>query len=58
MIAEYLEHAMQFESMAAEASDPELKETLLMQAKAYRKLADERAARLKNALSPSPEGST
>ena len=34
MIAEYLEHAMQFESMAGEAADPKLKESLLGQARA------------------------
>jgi hypothetical protein len=58
MIAEYLEHAVQFESMAGEAADPILKETLLGQAKAYRKLADERAVRLKITLPPSPNNST
>jgi hypothetical protein len=58
MIAEYLEHAMHFESMAAEASDPKLKETLLGQAKAYRNLADERAALLKITLPPSQKNST
>ena len=47
MIAEYLEHAVQFESMAAEATDPALKTRLLEQASAYRKLAEERAVRLK-----------
>jgi hypothetical protein len=57
MIAEYLEHAVQFESMASEAADPKLKETLLGQATAYRKLADERAARLKIRLPPSSENS-
>jgi hypothetical protein len=35
MIAEYLEHAVQFESMAAEAADPALKAILLEQAAAY-----------------------
>jgi hypothetical protein len=59
MIAEYLEHAMQFERMAAEATDPQLKETLLGQAQAYRKLAAERAARLRIVLPPpGPEEST
>jgi hypothetical protein len=58
MIAGYLEHAMQFEGMAAEETDPQLRETLLAQAKAYRKLAAERAARLNIAVAPSPEGST
>jgi hypothetical protein len=45
MIAEYLEHALQFERMAAEAADPALKESLTKQAIAYRKLASERAER-------------
>jgi hypothetical protein len=40
MIAEYVEHAVQFEHMAAEAADPKLREALLEQASAYRKLAD------------------
>jgi len=46
MIAEYLEHALQFERMAAEATDPSFKESMLKQAAAYRKLAGERAGRL------------
>ena len=46
MIAEYLEHALQFELMAAVETDPGLKETLAKQALAYRKLATERAERL------------
>jgi hypothetical protein len=58
MIAEYLEHAVQFESRASEAADPKLKETLLGQATAYRKLADERAVRLKIAFPPRPNNST
>jgi hypothetical protein len=45
MIAEYLEHALEFERMANEATDPALKESLLKQAQAYRKLAAERAER-------------
>jgi hypothetical protein len=55
MIAEYLEHAVQFESMASEATDPKLKNTLMEQASAYRKLAEERARRLKVKLPPSSE---
>jgi hypothetical protein len=47
MIAEYLEHALQFERLAAEESDPQLKASLESQAIAYRKLAEERADRLK-----------
>jgi hypothetical protein len=57
MIAEYLEHAVQFERMAAEAADPNFKNTLTEQARAYRQLAHERAARLKITLPPSSENS-
>ena len=46
MVAEYLERVVQFEAMAAEATDPTLKESFRKQAAAYRKLAEERAARL------------
>lgn len=57
MIAEYLEHAIQFERMAAEATDPTLKESLAKQAVAYRKLAAERAERLHLPIPPPrPEG--
>ena len=52
MIAEYLEHALQFERMASEATDPALKESLARQAVAYRKLAAERAERLNLARPP------
>ena len=58
MIAEYLEHAVHFESMAAETADAKLKEILLGQARAYRNLADERAVRLKIAVPPSQKNST
>lgn len=47
MIAEYLEHALQFERMAAGETNAALKDALLSQARAYRKLANERAERLK-----------
>jgi hypothetical protein len=56
MIAEYLEHAMQFEKLAAAESDPEVKAKLAGQARAYRKLADERAGRLNLPSPPSPTG--
>jgi hypothetical protein len=46
MIAEYLENALHFERMAAEATDLALKEALRKQSVAYRKLAAERAERL------------
>jgi hypothetical protein len=54
MIAEYLEHALQFERMAAEATDPKLKDSLENQAAAYRKLAGERTARLNVPEPPRP----
>lgn len=47
LVSEYLERAVRFTRMAAEASDPKLKESLENQALAYRKLADKRAAQLK-----------
>lgn len=46
LVAEYLEQAVHFHRMAAEATDPKLKESLEKQAAAYRKLADKRAAEL------------
>jgi hypothetical protein len=52
MIAEYLEHALQFERMAADEGDPQLKADLKRQAAAYRKLAAERAKKL--GLQPPP----
>jgi hypothetical protein len=51
LVAEYLERSVQFERMAAEADDPDLKQ-LLEQATAYRKLAEKRAALLAKALRP------
>jgi hypothetical protein len=52
MIAEYLDHALHFERLAADETDEALRESLRQQAIAYRKLAAERAARLK--LPPPP----
>ena len=46
LVGEYLEEALKFERMAAEATDARLKEALQSQADAYRKLADKRAADL------------
>lgn len=43
MVAEYLEKALNFELMAGNEADPNLKTNLLKQAAAYRKLAAERA---------------
>jgi hypothetical protein len=46
MLAEYLEHALSFERMAAEENDPKLKADFEKQAAAYRKLATARAKEL------------
>ena len=53
MIAAYLEHALEFEALAKREKNPSLKDTLLQQAEAYRKLAAERAVRLGLSM---PEG--
>ena len=47
MLAEYLEKAITFEQMAAQEKNAVLKASLEKQAAAYRKLAAERAKRLK-----------
>jgi hypothetical protein len=46
MIAEYLEHAMQFERMAAAEANHDLRAKFLKQAMDYRKLAEKRAEHL------------
>lgn len=46
LLGEYLEHALQFERMAAEESDPKLKAARESQAQAYRKMAVKRAKML------------
>jgi hypothetical protein len=46
MIAEYLEHAVQFELLARTEENPKLKAELEKQAAAYRKLAAERSKQL------------
>jgi hypothetical protein len=46
MIAEYLEHALNFERMAAEETNPEVKTAFEKQAAAYRKLAADRTKKL------------
>jgi hypothetical protein len=43
MLAEYLEHAIKFEQMAAQERDARLRVALEKQAAAYRKLAEKRA---------------
>jgi hypothetical protein len=47
MVAEYLEHAMQFERMALAEANRDLKAKFLKQAADYRKLATKRAAHLR-----------
>jgi hypothetical protein len=47
MLAEYLEKAITFERMAAQEKNDTLRVSLEKQAAAYRKLAAERAKRLK-----------
>jgi len=54
MIAEYLERALEFENIAAEATDAILKEALIDQALAYRRLATERAQKLRVPIPPKP----
>ena len=53
LITEYLEQASQFDRMAAEEDNPDLRTKLLKQAEAYRKLAEKRAADLGLPLPPS-----
>ena len=46
LLGEYLEHALQFERLAADEDNLKLKAQLEGQARAYRKLAAERATKL------------
>jgi hypothetical protein len=46
LIAEYIQHALTFEDLAAHEAKPELKAAFEAQAEAYRKLAAERAKAL------------
>ena len=55
MVAEYLEHALQFEKLAADEKDAAFKEQLLKQAATYRRLAAERAERQGLPTPPQPE---
>lgn len=48
MVAEYLEHALQFEQLASQEKDPKLKADLETQAAAYRKLVAQRSRRLRS----------
>jgi hypothetical protein len=53
MLAEYVDHALQFEHMAADEANPGLKAKFLAQATDYRKLAAKRAVVLGLAYPPS-----
>ena len=46
LLTEYLDHALQFERMAAEEDNPKLRVQFEGQARAYRKLASDRATKL------------
>jgi hypothetical protein len=52
-----LDNATKFERMAARESDPTLKAEFEKQAKAYRKLAEQRARKYGYATSPQPKTS-
>ncbi len=52
VVTEYLADAAKFEDLAAAETDPALKERLLEQAAAYRKLAEKRAMSLGQPLPP------
>jgi hypothetical protein len=56
MLAEYQEHALEFEHMAANEKDPQVKAQLERQAAAYRKLAEARAKALGITLPTDPGG--
>ena len=55
IVAEYLDKAIAFEQMAAEETDAKLRADLEKQAVAYRKLAAERAKKLKLSKPPSSQ---
>ena len=55
LLSEYLEHALTFERLAAQESNPAVKWQFEDQARAYRKLAAERAKKLGLPLPSQPE---
>ncbi len=57
LVTEYLQQAMEFERMAAEAADPQLRADLQKQAEAYHKLAARRAAELGEPVPRRPQRS-
>jgi hypothetical protein len=54
LLTEYIEHALAFERMAAQEDNQEVRAQFQDQAKAYRELAAERAAKY-GLPSPSPQ---
>ena len=52
LVTEYLENVVQFERMAAEADDPDLRAKLMQQSEAYRNLAEKRAEQMGVPLPP------
>jgi hypothetical protein len=56
LLADYLDRATQFEKLAAEESNPELKRQFEHQAKSYRGLAAKRAQELGLPLPNGPSG--
>jgi hypothetical protein len=55
LVSEYLQDAINFERLAAEAEEGPFKQSLLQQAAAYRKLAAQRAEALGVPLPPDPK---
>jgi hypothetical protein len=51
LLTEYLEHALSFERLAAEENNTEIKAQFETQAAAYRKLAADRAAKIRTSSS-------
>ena len=54
LISEYLEHARQFERLAAAETNPKAKKQMQDQAEAYHKLAKMRAVNLGLPMPPAP----
>jgi hypothetical protein len=57
LMAEYLEHAIQFERLAEGETDSQVRDQFLDQAKAYRTLAEKRADQLGLRQANRPENS-
>jgi hypothetical protein len=58
LLTEYLQRAVQLEGLAGDESDPKFRGELLKQARAYRKMAAERARQYGFALPDPPESSS